>query len=349
MPDTPTSLDWAGQFLDTTIEQARSTVANGGIAPTEWVIGHHRWTLLDNGIISIEPLGEDDTITTSLVLSAGIHGNETAPAEMLDQIVRSLANETFAPAVRLLAILGNPPAIVNGTRFVEENLNRLFSGVHEQRDHPEARRAAVLERAVADFFAAAPRDHRRIHYELHTAIRASELERFAVFPFGQPVGDDQLDFLRRSDIHAILLDVRPSTTFSYFSSNSCGAVSMTLELGRVSPLGQNDPERLRAIHGCLVSVVEQGWPSPGLPPIISDPLVYRVEHELLRTHATEFALHIADDAPNFSLIEPGQQITTDPDGGITIEGEGRRIVFPNPDVPVGQRVGLVIAPVEAVS
>ncbi len=340
-----TELAWAGQFLRTTMDHATSTVANGGVEPSAWTIGHSRWTLIDNGIISIEPVDRADEVSASIVLSAGIHGNETAPAEMLNDLMLDLANEGTTPAVRLLAILGNPPALVAAARFVDENLNRLFSGVHEQREHAEALRAAVLERAVTDFFESAPRHHHRLHYELHTAIRASELERFAIFPFGQPVTDDQLDFLRRADIHAILLDDSPSTTFSYFSSNRCGAVSMTLELGRVSALGQNDPARLRAIEQCLHAILENGWPSQSLPPIVSDPLVYQVEHELLRTHATEFALHVDDDAPNFSLIEPGHRITSDSDGGIVVDGEGRRIVFPNPDVPVGQRVGLVIAPV----
>ena len=39
---------------------------------------------------------------------------------------------------------------------------------------------------------------------------------------------------------------------------------------------------------------------------------------------------------------PGSVNTAD--DYIVVEGDGRRIVFPNPDVPVGQRVGLVIAP-----
>ncbi|MEZ5228861.1 MAG: succinylglutamate desuccinylase [Acidimicrobiales bacterium] len=335
---------WGGAFLQTTIDHAADTVVTGGIEPMSWTLGRHRWSLLDNGVLTIEPLEGAASVHTSLVLSAAIHGNETAPAEMLDRIVHDLATASLVPGVRLLAILGNPQAIVAGTRFVEENLNRLFSGVHEQRNHAEARRAALLEHAVGEFFAAAPPQHRRLHYELHTAIRASQLERFAVFPFGQPVDDEQLDFLRRADIHGILLDNGPSTTFSYFSSNRWGAESMTLELGRVSPLGANDPSRLAAIDACLRAVVRDGWPSPSLPPIVSDPQVFEVEHELLRTHASDFLLHVADDAPNFSLIEPGHRITSDPDGGIIIDGPGRRIVFPNPQVPVGQRVGLVIAP-----
>ncbi len=345
MPTTVTGPEWGASFLETTLDHVDATVANGGIEPIEWIVGHHRWTLIDAGVISIEPLDGPSAVDTSLVLSAGIHGNETAPAEMLDRLLLDLAIGATSPPLRLLAILGNPPAILAGTRFVEENLNRLFSGVHRERDHAEARRAAVLERAVEAFFDAAPRRHHRLHYELHTAIRASELERFAVIPFGQAVDPEQLDFLRRADMHAVLLDNGPSTTFSYFSSNHCGAVAMTLELGRVSPLGQNDPARLRAIEQCLHAVLEGGWPSPSLPPVASDPPVFRVEHELLRTHASDFELNVADDAPNFALIADGHRITSDPDGGITIEGEGRRIVFPNPDVPVGQRVGLVIAPV----
>lgn len=342
-----TSRRWGRNFLDSAMAHAGTSVAEGTLEQETWEHQGLNWSLIDNGILVVEPVRR--TPWASTVLSAAIHGNETAPAEMLDRIVADLAAGSAELGCRLLAIVGNPPAVVAGARFVEENLNRLFSGAHRARDHDEAKRAAVLERAVVDFFDATPADQPRLHFELHTAIRASELERFAVLPSGQDLSPELHEFLRRADIHAALLDNSPSTTFSYFSSNACHANAMTLELGRVSPLGENDPDRLAAIDACFRAVLREGWPAASLPParphlLPSDPPVFRVEHELLRTDDVDFALNVADDAPNFALLSDGLAVTSSTSGGVTIEGEGRRIVFPNPNVPVGQRVGLVIKP-----
>ncbi len=336
MTDDDRSVDrpesWGEAFLATSMAHV-----DRAVVPTEWHRHGLTWRLLANGVLAIEP---DEDADLSIVISAAIHGNETAPAEMLDDIVADLSIGRLRLRQRLLAIIGNPPAVVAGTRFVDENLNRLFSGCHEGKDHPEARRAAELERIVGRFFAESPAGQRRLHYELHTAIRASQLERFVIHPHGQTLADDQLDLLRRADVHAVLFANEPASTFSYYSSHTCGAESMTVELGRVSPLGRNDPTRLAAIDACLRAVLG----GSDLPPPVSEPIRFDVEHELIRAAADDFEFHVADDVANFTLLEPGHRITTGAGGGVTIEGEGRRIVFPNPDVPVGQRIGLVVKP-----
>lgn len=45
------------------------------------------------------------------MLSAGIHGNETAPIELLNQLVNDLLSGSRTLAVRLLVVLGNPAAM----------------------------------------------------------------------------------------------------------------------------------------------------------------------------------------------------------------------------------------------
>src|SRR5258708_22474559 len=52
--------------------------------------GNVRWTWLDDGVLQLEPsvVTQD---TRSVLTSAGIHGDETAPIELLSLMVRDIA------------------------------------------------------------------------------------------------------------------------------------------------------------------------------------------------------------------------------------------------------------------
>ncbi len=300
-------------------------------------------TVLDRGVISFEPAGYGllGQPLKSLVLSAGVHGNETAPIELVDALVNDLVSGRQTVAIRLLVILGNPDAMIKQSRFVEENLNRVFNGIHEQRSSLEADRAAVIEAHVQGFFegASSAVDEgavagERVHYDLHTAIRASAHERFAILPYGIDLPDAQMEFLAASEIQAVLLSNAPAGTFSYYSSYRFGAQSFTVELGKVRPFGENDPSRLAAIDGQLrrliagqhvefdpTSFADTTTELPDVP-------IYSVIHEVMRRCDDGFELHIDDAVANFTELPVGHVLTTctnrrsgDPDRRI---GNGQR-------------------------
>lgn len=165
-----------GKLLDLTL---------AGREPTEKIqltADGTRLHWLAEGALEVTPIGARDN-GVDLLLSAGIHGNETAPIELLERLIRKVAAGTLKPAARVLFLFGNPEAIRRGERYVEQDMNRLFNGRHEEGSGNEAFRAAELERLAQVFFSKTERVH--LHYDLHTAIRGSKIEQFALYPWAE--------------------------------------------------------------------------------------------------------------------------------------------------------------------
>ena len=279
----------------------------------------------------------------ALIISAGIHGNETAPIEVLNALVSELLNGEWRLACPLLLILGNPPAMVAGERFLEVNLNRLFNGAHSRPEYdglPEAARAKFLEKACRQFAMMHPQA--LSHYDLHTAIKPSMREKFALYPFveGRQVPEEQCDFLLEAEVGTLLLQHKAGTTFSSFSSSVLGAESFTIELGKVRPFGENDLARFEGIKKALRRRF-CGQPRPEKLPQLEHFTVFEVVHEILNT-GKNFRFHIPDDVANFTEYPTGTVIWEDDETCYKVELSPQAIVFPNRDVPVGQRVGLMI-------
>ena len=152
-----------------------------------------RW--LTEGALEVRPPEARDN-GMDLLLSAGIHGNETAPIELLDRLLQAIARGVIKPRARILFLFGNPGAMRTGARFVEEDLNRLFNGRHESSSGPEALRACELEHLAETFFSLPERT--RLHYDLHTAIRGSKIEQFALYPYKEGRAHSRSELDRKS-------------------------------------------------------------------------------------------------------------------------------------------------------
>jgi len=293
-----------------------------------------------SGIMTLEPAAPAGEL--DLVLSCGVHGNETAPMELVRDMVADLLEGRLKLGVRLLILIGNPVAANISQRFDQVNMNRLFNGSHRQHECWEATRAAELEQAVSDFFAAGGEGRERSHYDLHTAIRGSEHEKFAVHPFinDQPYSNEQLGFLAACGINAVLFANKPATTFSYSSSHQHGAHAFTLELGKVYPFGQNDLSRFSKIDSALRQLIEAG--SYAQADWQQELLCFNVCHELVK-EADDFALEIADDVNNFATFTKGQRVSRSSAGDYLAQVEDEAIVFPNANVPIGGRAALMLA------
>ncbi|MFH7423342.1 succinylglutamate desuccinylase/aspartoacylase family protein, partial [Pseudomonas syringae pv. tagetis] len=64
---------------------------------------------------------------TDLLMSAGIHGNETAPIDLQDELIRSIARGDLKPRARILFLFATPDAMRQGTRFDEQDVKRQFN------------------------------------------------------------------------------------------------------------------------------------------------------------------------------------------------------------------------------
>ena len=100
-------------------------------------------------------------------------------------------------------------------------------------------RAAELEQLARSFFSLP--DRARLHYDLHTAIRGSKIEQFALYPWkaGRQHSRRELERLRAAGMEAVLLQNKTSITFTAFTYEQLDAEAFTLELGKARPFGQN--------------------------------------------------------------------------------------------------------------
>ena len=298
----------------------------------------------DTGVICIEPVVPANK---DVVLSCGIHGNETAPIELCARLLAEILSGRIVCRQRLLLIFGHPTAMNLGVREVEENLNRLFSGAHAKGDRQsmERQRAARLEQYVTRFF-----QHRdateRLHYDLHTAIRPSQYEQFAIYPFthGAPYHKGQLAFLCDSGVDTILLAHGPTTTFSYFSAHQFAAHAFTVELGKVNAFGHNDASRVAKLENNLTQLLQTpGWQPPPLD--LARIRVFKVCQEIIK-QSEHFCFHFADTVANFTMFSPGTLLAQDGSRQWRAGDNAEAVIFPNAGVALQQRAALMVEAAE---
>src|ERR1700712_4184316 len=224
-----------------------------------------KWTWLGDGIVRFEPR---NAVLRSVVASAGIHGDETAPIEILSMLVADIAGGKTPLKSRLLVIFGNIDAMRASCRYRDDDLNRLFNGRHLTlpASH-ESPRAAELENVTRGFFADADATHdsknANWHIDMHTAIRPSVFEQFALLPYTrEPLSRAMFDWLQDAGLSAVLLHKEKSNTFTHFTAEQSGALACTLELGKVRAFGHNDLSRFAASDAALRRLIAGLAPIP---------------------------------------------------------------------------------------
>ncbi len=301
-------------------------------------------SLLDSGVLLVEPLNCAEP-SKSIVISSGIHGNETAPIEIVQQLVCKVIQRQIAVKHRVLFIMGNPVAMNIAKRFQVENLNRLFCGKYKGIEACfEKYRAEKLEQYVSDFFNCAVNDATNYHYDLHTAIRNSKYEKFAIYPYqqGKPWDREQLSFMSACGVNTILFGHGPTGTFSYYSSANFSAHAFTIELGKVRPFGENDMQNFSAMATNLEALICDD--NIQLKPFNNEDFnLFEALGDITKI-SDNFQLFLDDNASNFTDFPIGTLLSTDKNEEYRTTKAGESIVFPNANVGNGQRAALMVVP-----
>jgi succinylglutamate desuccinylase len=313
---------------------------------------HAKVTLIDTGVLLIEPdrlLDNGDN--KNIIISSGIHGNETAPIEIVQQLVMDIINEKTQVKQRTLLIIGNPVSMNIAKRFQSENLNRLFCGKYKTiQPCYEKTRAEKLELYVTDFFTskhsslAVDKEASNYHYDLHTAIRNSKYEKFAIYPYqgDKPWNKEQLNFMEACGVNTILFGHAPSGTFSYFSSANFSAHAFTVELGKVKPFGENNMPDFNAMYENLALLIS----AKDIPLKAFDNKNFTLFNVLadITKQTDSFKLLVDDSVKNFTDYPVGTQLSSDIESNYLTTQNGESIVFPNALVGIGQRAALMVVP-----
>ncbi|MES2900258.1 MAG: succinylglutamate desuccinylase [Pseudomonadota bacterium] len=274
----------------------------------------------------------------SVLVSVGVHGDETGPIEVVAWVIEALSREPAALAVDLMLCVGNIDAIAAGKRFIDADLNRMFRAERGAlASAAEATRADAMIAATTEFFDGAGPD--RWHLDLHTAIRPSVYPTFAIVPdlIAEEGKCALINWLGQAAIGAIVMNPQSAGTYSYYSAEFHGAAASTVELGRVGTLGQNDLSLFADVSEALDDLLRGAAPRGPK----AEPHVFKVAQQIIKL-SDNFTMSFDRSTQNFTALAQGQVIATDGDTVYTVQHPEELVVFPNPDVRVGLRAGLMV-------
>jgi succinylglutamate desuccinylase len=143
--------------------------------------------------------------------------------------------------------------------------------------------------------------------------------------------------LGQAAIGAIIMNPQSAGTYSYYTAEHHGAAAATVELGQVGALGQNDLSLFADAAGALDDLLS----GAAAASVRTQPHVFRVAQEIIKL-SDDFSMAFGRGTHNFTALPAGATIATD---GATVYRVGQAeelVVFPNPDVRVGLRAGLMV-------
>jgi succinylglutamate desuccinylase len=287
-----------------------------------------------DGMLTIKAAGD----RPSVLISVGVHGDETGPIEVVAYLLDALSHQASALAVNLMLCVGNIGAIRAGKRFIDADLNRMFRLERGTlAGTAEAARADEMIAATSAFFADA--GPVRWHLDLHTAIRPSVYPTFAIVPdiIADAPRRTLIEWLGLAGIGAVIMNPASVGTYSYYSAEHHAAAGTTVELGRIGTLGQNDLAQFADASLALDDLLRGAARREAQ----RSPHVFNTARQIIKL-SDKFQMAFGKDTHNFTALKQGEEIARDGDTIYTVQHPEELVVFPNPDVRVGLRAGLMV-------
>ncbi len=307
-----------------------------------------------DGIWQLRPVQGE--IRARCLISMVIHGDETGPLHLMTRLLSDERQQATPLPVELILVLGNLQAHALNLRYVEHDMNRLFTANAPLGNSADARRALVVRHTLHSRLWADQADAPAlplIHFDLHSTIRSSLKPAFAIVPLPttnpfEATCSPWVSWLQHSGLSAVVLASDQAPTFSAYSARH-GAWSCTLELGQVTAAASADRSATvghEAVMQALATLLRCPFgPDYTLQnPSLKPGLIYRVTQEVIRS-STSFEWLLPPGTVNFTPLAPGQLVARDGAGDICAQHLGECVLFPNPDVAVGLRAALLVAPV----
>lgn len=288
-----------------------------------------------DGIITIRRENEQ---RPAVLLSVGVHGDETGPIELVAYLLDALAQTPNELKVDLMLCVGNIGAIRQAKRFIDADLNRMFRAERGTlAGTAEAARADDMIAATSAFFATAGKE--RWHLDLHTAIRPSVYPTFAIVPdlIADDAKEQLIGWMGEAAIGAIIMNPSSAGTYSYYSAEHHAAAGTTVELGRIGTLGQNDLSQFEDARIALNRLLRGTAPAAAA----QASHVYKVAQNIIKL-SDNFTMSFGKETQNFTPLKKGDEIARDGDTVYTVQHDEELVVFPNPDVRIGLRAGMMV-------
>ncbi|WP_440904171.1 succinylglutamate desuccinylase [Catenovulum sp. SX2] len=292
------------------------------------------------GILELIPA---TLVKHSLILSCAVHGDETAPVEVLDKILADIVVGKIHLNTHLVIVFANIAAIKQNKRYIDTNLNRLFTtdllNKPTQAGNYEEHRAEQICTCLAKIYSAGLYPF-RTHLDLHCSIKPSIYPIFAVKPVklvGGPVVVYNTPL--RYPVQAIIHARKPSSTLSFYTCNLLACSSATLELGKSAKLYNNQSNLLRQIYVHLV----EGLACTELIPrfCVHSDRHFVVSDEIVK-HNKFFHFISPDVLVNFHPLVHAQPFVR-LSGTETIDSFGEEFIcFANQQVEIGHRAALIL-------
>ena len=157
----------------------------------------------------------------------------------------------------------------------------------------------------------------------------------------QPRRQALIGWLGEAAIGAVIMNPKSAGTYSYYTAEHHGAAGSTVELGRIGTLGQNDLSQFAdVVGGAGAAAARRAGGREGRSRTCSR---WRRRSSSCPTRSR---WRSGATRRTSRRSKQGEVIATDGDTVYTVQHDEELVVFPNPDVRVGLRAGLMVVRVD---